>query len=167
MELWLENHTKYMVDSPKTPVKDILGVSLCIVRTFCVLFVIKLKILMKWHIILLLSSLYVVEFLLFSTAPSARLFVQDGQDPKQGKRGIHQLMTYSIFILMSNTYISTTGQWWHKKSIIKLQYSSQTSQRLECRITCSLQSSIIFSSPGQKSASSSRPRLSGRAHSLK
>ena len=75
MELWLENHTKYMVDSPKTPVKDILGVSLCIVRTFCVLFVIKLKIYMKWHMFLLLSSLYVVEFLLFSTAPSARLFV--------------------------------------------------------------------------------------------
>ena len=78
-----------MVGSPKKPVKDNLGVNLCIVRTFCVLFVIKLKILMKWHMILLLSSLYVVEFLLFSTAPSARLFVQDGQDPKQGKRGIH------------------------------------------------------------------------------
>ena len=36
-------HSKYMIGTPKTPVKADLGMYLCIVRTFCVLFVIKLK----------------------------------------------------------------------------------------------------------------------------
>ena len=63
-----------MVGSPKTPVKDNLGVNLCIVRTFCVLFVIKLWIDVKWHRVLLMGLLYAVDYLPFSTAPSTRLY---------------------------------------------------------------------------------------------
>ena len=44
MTLVVRYHSKYMVGTPKTPIKADLGMYLCIVRTFCVLFVIKLKI---------------------------------------------------------------------------------------------------------------------------
>ena len=50
-----------MVDTPKTPVRVDLGMYLCIVRTFCVLFVIKLKILGKWIGLTLMSILQIVE----------------------------------------------------------------------------------------------------------
>ena len=54
-------HSKYMIGTPKTPVKADLGMYLCIVRTFCVLFVIKLKILEKWIRVTLMSILQIVE----------------------------------------------------------------------------------------------------------
>ena len=58
---YVENHIKYIVGTPKPPVKDKLGVYLCIVRTFCVLFVIKLRMLVKWHSLILLGLLCMVE----------------------------------------------------------------------------------------------------------
>ena len=62
-----------MFGTPKTRVKVNLGVYL-IVRTFCVLFVIKLWIDVKWHRVLLMGLLYAVDYLPFSTAPSTRLY---------------------------------------------------------------------------------------------
>ena len=61
MIMVVKYHSKDMVGTPKTPVKADLGMYLCIVRTFCVLFVIKLEL-----VRLRLVSYFCMNFMLLN-----------------------------------------------------------------------------------------------------